>query len=668
MPAETLLPETACQSADLLRMYEIARRIRAFDDLAQSLITSAEAFFVHYPVRGHEIIAAAVGVNVETSDYMTATYRGLADEIAKGLPLHDLWAERLGKATGTSKGRGGPMHISDPGHGLMAMSGIVGGGIPIATGLGLSSELRGDGRVTICNFGDGATNIGAFHEAVNLAAVWNLPVVFVCQNNQYGEHTPFAATQKTLRVADRAAAYGMPGVTVDGTDPAATFDAVRSAVGHARSGGGPVLLECVTFRTLGHVMGDKNEYMDQDVLAEHRAHDLLARFRQRLLDEGHADAATLDQIEAKVTGEVRHAYDQAVLDDLADPATVLEDVYAAPAVSTLPEPDPEEGPTLTFREAVQDALDVALARDSEVFMLGEDIADSAGGGVFYMTSGLSTKHGERRVRNTPIAEQAIVGAAVGAAIAGMKPVAEVMFMDFLGVAFDQLVNHAAKLRYMSGGRTPVPMVVRVNMVGGTPLGAQHSQSNEALLMHSPGVKVVWPSTPYDAKGLLLSCIADGDPCVFIEATSLMAQRGKVPPGYYTIPLGKAAVRTAGTDVTLLSWGRMMGTALKAGSELAKQGVSAEVIDLRSLAPVDYEAIYESVAKTGRAVVLHEAVRTCGPAAEISARIHENLYDRLRAPVRRVTSPDGPVPASPGLVKAFYPDVKAVVEACLVTLA
>jgi 2-oxoisovalerate dehydrogenase E1 component len=667
MTVQTIVPESACQSADLLRMYEIAHRIRAFDDLARSLITSAEAFFVHYPVRGHEIIAAAVGVNVETSDYMTATYRGLADEIAKGLSLHEIWAERLGKATGTSKGRGGPMHISDPSYGLMTMSGIVGGGIPIATGLGLSSELRGDGRVTVCNFGDGATNIGAFHEALNLAAVWNLPVVFLCQNNQYGEHTPFAATQKNPRVSDRAVAYGMPGMTVDGTDPAATFDAVRTAVGHARSGRGPVLLECVTFRTLGHVMGDKNEYMDQDVLAEHRANDLLSRFRLGLLDEGHADAATIEEIEAKVTREVRDAYDQAVLDDPADPAMVLQDIYAPPA-EPEPEPDPEQGQTLTIREAVQDALDIALARDSEVFMLGEDIADSAGGGVFYMTSGLSTKHGERRVRNTPIAEQAIVGAAVGAAIAGMKPIAEVMFMDFLGVAFDQLVNHAAKLRYMSGGRTPVPMVVRVNMVGGTPLGAQHSQSNEALLMHSPGVKMVWPSTPYDAKGLLLSCIADGDPCVFIEATSLMMQRGKVPPGYYTIPLGKAAVRTLGTDVTLLSWGRMMGTVLQAGSELAKQGVSAEVIDLRSLAPVDYEAIYESVAKTGRAVVVHEAVRTCGPAAEISARIHETLYDRLRAPVRRVTSPDGPVPASPGLVKAFYPDVLTVVEACLATLA
>jgi pyruvate/2-oxoglutarate/acetoin dehydrogenase E1 component len=309
-----------------------------------------------------------------------------------------------------------------------------------------------------------------------------------------------------------------------------------------------------------------------------------------------------------------------------------------------------------------------LARDGEVFLLGEDIADSAGGGVFNMTSGLSTKYGERRVRNTPIAEEAIVGAATGAAIAGMKPVAEVMFMDFLGVAFDQLVNHAAKLRYMSGGRTPVPLVVRVNMVGGTPIGAQHSQSNEALLMHSPGLKVVWPSTPYDAKGLLLSCIADGDPCVFIEATSLMMQRGRVPSGYYTIPIGKAAVRTSGTDVTLLSWGRMLGTVLKAGSELAKLGVSAEVIDLRSLAPIDYEAIYGSVAKTGRAVIVHEAVRTCGPAAEISARIHETLYDELRAPVRRATSPDGPVPASPGLAKVFYPGVETIVEACQATLA
>lgn len=592
---------------------------------------------------------------------MTATYRGLADEIAKGVPVKELWAERLGRSTGGSKGRGGPMHISAPDHGLMVMSGIVGGGIPIAAGLGLSSELRNDGKVTVCNFGDGATNIGAFHESLNLAAVWDLPVVFVCQNNQYGEHT-LRATQRTEHVADRAAAYGIRGITVDGTDASATAAAAREAFAHARSGAGPVLLECVTFRTLGHVLGDQNEYMDQDVLAEHRANDLLARFRSQLIEDGIADAEALDAIETIAQQEIDEGYAAASLDDPADPDRVLEDIFADPKPVEEERPaDPSRDSPMPMREAIKNALDIALSEDPNVFLLGEDISDTAGGGVFNMTSGLSSRHGEHRVRNTPIAEEAIIGAAIGSAIVGMKPIAEIMFMDFIGVCFDQLSNHAAKLRYMSGGRTSVPMVVRVNMVGGTPLGAQHSQSLEALLMHTPGLKVVYPSNAYDAKGLLLSCIEDEDPCIFIETNSLMMKKTPVPEGHYTIPIGKAATRREGTDVTILSWGRMMAPAVDAAESLQNDhGISAEVLDLRTLSPIDDEAILTSVAKTGRAVIVHEAVRTCGPAAEISTRIHESLHAELKAPVKRVTAPDSPVPASSGLVAAFYPTANEIV--------
>lgn len=663
MTSDFTVDAPTVSTTDLMHVYEKAQRIRAFDDYAQELIAGAQAFFVHYPVRGHEIIAAAVGTVLDSTDYVTATYRGLGEEIAKGLPLEQLWAERLGKRTGASKGRGGPMHISDPDLGLMVMSGIVGGGIPIASGLALASQLRDDGRVTVCNFGDGASNIGAFHEAINLAAVWNLPVVFLCQNNQYGEHTPIAEVQKNTVVADRAIGYGIRGVTVDGTDAAAALGAVREAVDHARAGRGPVLLECVTFRTLGHVLGDQNEYMDQKVLKAHRASDLLDGFRSRLLEDGVA-ASELDRVEVQVKEEVVAAYKSALLDDDADPAAILDDIWDPTlAVDREPSIDTVPNQRMTMREAIRDALDLALTSDDDVMLLGEDIADSAGGGVFHITTGLSTKHGDRRVRNTPIAEEAIIGAAVGAAIAGMKPIAEIMFMDFLTVGLDQLVNHAAKLRYMSGGRTPVPMVVRVNMFGGTPIGAQHSQSNEALLMHSPGLKVVWPSTAFDAKGLLLASIADGDPCVFIETTSLMNQKGDVPEGHYTIPIGKAAVRQSGSDVTVISWGRMMAPSLKAAAQLEADGIAAEIIDLRSLAPIDYETIFASVAKTGRAVIVHEAVRICGPGAEIGSRIHEELFGRLHAPVRRITAPDSPVPASSGLVAAFYPAPEGIADAC-----
>jgi pyruvate/2-oxoglutarate/acetoin dehydrogenase E1 component/TPP-dependent pyruvate/acetoin dehydrogenase alpha subunit len=647
----------------MLQIYETVSRIRAFDDKAKALISNAQAFFVHYPVRGHEIISASVAAAIEPDDYMTATYRGVADEIAKGVPLREMWAEMLGKQTGTSKGRGGPMHISDPDHGLMLCTGIVGAGMPIAVGLGLASHLKGDGKVTITNFGDGATNIGAFHESLNLASVWSLPVVFVCQNNQYGEHTRYSDTAKNPSVVDRAVAYGMKGIKVDGMDPVAMYNGAKEAVDHARRGDGPVLLECVTFRTLGHVLSDKNEYMDQDQLAEQIANDPVAKFRQRLIDEGVADEETLAKIDDTVREDIDSTYEQAAADPLADPATAIEDNYGSGRAAEEPGTDAEPNERLTFRNAINQAMDQAMARDERVFILGEDVADSAGGGVFHVTDGLSAKHGEDRVRNTPISEEAIMGASIGAAIAGMRPLPEIMFMDFLGVAFDQLANHAAKLRYMSGGRTPVPMTVRVNMVGGTPIGAQHSQSLEAILMHTPGLKVVMPSTAYDAKGLLLACIEDEDPCVFIESTALFMKRGMVPTEPYTIPIGSAATRRRGDHITIISYGRLMYDVEKAADRLAEEGMSAEVIDLRSLAPLDMDTLLESVARTKRAVVVHEAVRTCGAGAEIAARLHEELHEQLYGPVRRITAPDSSVPAPAGLVAVFYPNADTIVETC-----
>ena len=263
---------------------------------------------------------------------------------------------------------------------------------------------------------------------------------------------------------------------------------------------------------------------------------------------------------------------EAAADPPADPATVIEDNYGVSRDVVEPGENAEPNERLTFRNAINQAMDQAMAQDDRVFVLGEDVADSAGGGVFHVTDGLSTKHGDHRVRNTPISEEAIMGASIGSAIAGLRPIPEIMFMDFLGVAFDQLANHAAKLRYMSGGRTPVPMTVRVNMVGGTPIGAQHSQSLEAILMHTPGLKVVMPSTPYDAKGLLLACIEDDDPCVFIESTALFMKRGLVPTEPYIIPIGTAATRRSGDDVTIISYGRLMYDVLKAADQLAAEGI------------------------------------------------------------------------------------------------
>lgn len=316
---------------------------------------------------------------------------------------------------------------------------------------------------------------------------------------------------------------------------------------------------------------------------------------------------------------------------------------------------------ISISRAINQALDLALASDPSVIILGEDVADPAGGAL-KLTRGLSTKHGTARVRDTPISETAIVGAAIGAALDGLRPVAEIMFMDFLMVCMDQVANHAAKLRYMSGGRTGVPLTIRTVVAAGRSFGAQHSQSLEGWLMHMPGINVVCPSTPADAKGLLTACIEDDDPCVFMETLALLGVRGEVPDGHYTVPLGSAAIRRPGSDVTIIAWGLTVGAALAAADELASEGVEAEVLDLRSLAPLDRGSILSSVGRTRRAVVAHAAVGVAGPGAEIAAMITEELWGTLDRPVARLGAAAAPVPFAPELEALYYPTATSIAAA------
>jgi pyruvate/2-oxoglutarate/acetoin dehydrogenase E1 component/TPP-dependent pyruvate/acetoin dehydrogenase alpha subunit len=655
---------------ELLRsLYTTTRRIRAFDDRIRRGLASGELRFNYWPVEGQEAISAGVCAALEPDDRMWTTYRCAGDAIAKGVPLEALGAELLGKASGTNGGKGGAMGICAPEVGLMGATGIVGAGAPIANGLGLASQLTKDGRVTVVSFGDGATSIGAVHEAMNLAALWQLPVVFLCQNNLFGEGTPVAEYTKTERLSDRAAAYGMTGVTVDGTDAEAVYEAARAAVDRARSGGGPTFLEAVAFRLNGHYFGDPCGYVDGDALERARANEPVGRLRERLVQAGIPEA-DLDALDGQIDAEVDAAIGAAR--DAAPPEIggLYADVYAdrsdpgclAPA-DRQPVPAPEGAEKdLSMAEAINQALDQALERDERVVLFGEDIADPMGG-LFTCTAGLSTRHGSDRVRATPIAEQAIVGAATGAALAGLRPVAELMFFDFLGVCLDQLANHAAKLRFMSGGRSSVPLTLRT--VEGSYSGAQHSQSLEAWLTHTPGLKVVCPSTPADAKGLLTACIDDDDPCVFIENMSLLLarkQRGPVPEAAYQVPLGVADVKREGSDVSVVTWGAMVHAALQAAGKLEEEGLSLEVVDLRSLVPLDLATIEASVSKTKRLIVAHSACSFGGFGAEIAALVGERCFGSLSAPIRRVAGAFTPVPRAESLVAAHTPGPSAIVRA------
>ncbi|HUY23234.1 MAG TPA: thiamine pyrophosphate-dependent enzyme [Acidimicrobiales bacterium] len=653
----------------LRQMFGTMTLIAACDDALRSAISAGEATLSYYSPRGQEAVAAGFGAALRPDDYLVTTYRGMHDQIAKGVPLRPLLAEMVGRAEGTGKGKGGPMHVVWPDAGLMLTTGVVGSGLPIAAGLAWAAQrdhagapaagsgaARGAGpRVTVASFGDGATNIGAFHEAANLAAVWRLPVVFLCQNNGYGEHTAFADHQRTAHVAQRAAAYGMPGVTVDGNDPVAVYEAVAEAAAQARAGEGPTLVEAVTYRLFGHVFGDRMAYVDPAELAAAWEHEPVARFRRRLIEQGLLTEESAAEVEARCAARATGTLSEVL--GLPEPGAdeVLTDVVSRSLPLTVPASAPAGD--MSVRSAITLALDEALSADDRVVLLGEDISDT---GVFGVTKGLAAKHGRDRVRDTPISEQAIVGAAVGAALGGLRPVAEVMFMDFLGLCLDQLANHAAKLRYMSGGLTPVPMVLRTAVGGGLQVGAQHSQMLEAWLAHVPGLKVVVPSTPSDARALLASCIADEDPCVFIEQVPLLARKG--PVDGTPVPLGVADVKRPGSDVTVVTYGRQVHEAVAVAEALAPRGVEVEVLDLRSLVPLDEAAVVDSVRRTRRAVVLHEAVVTGGFGAELAAGISEVLFDRLAAPVLRVGALPAPLPYAKGLERLALPGPDRLLEA------
>jgi 2-oxoisovalerate dehydrogenase E1 component len=653
-------------------MYRTMARIAEADRAIQRSLSAGELQFQYYPAGGQEAIPAGIAPLLTVDDPMVITYRCIHDIVAKGTPMREIMAEMYGRQAGTSKGKGGPMHLSDPRSGLMVTTGIVGGGVPIANGLALAAQLNGTGRVTVVSFGDGATSTGAFHEALVLAAVWQLPVVFVCQNNQYAEYTAIAEYTRSGDFARRAGAYDLPAVRVDGTDPMAVHAAAAQAIARARAGGGPSFIEAVCHRLQGHAFGSETTHMDQEALAAALRDAPVPRFRARLLADGLCTESELAAIDAEARAEVADSIEFARSAPLPDAAELYTDIFGSqsaipeldhrpPARATAGTPAGATKP-MTMGAAINSALDLALARDPRVFLLGEDIADPAGG-VVKTTYGLSTRHGRDRVRPTPIAESAIVGAGIGAALAGMRPVAEIMINDFFEVCMDQVANHAAKLRYMSGGRTKVPLTIRTLTAGFVgSFGAQHSQSLEGWLAHTPGLKIAYPSTPHDAKGLLLACIEDDDPCIFFEPMRLYFSPGPVPEGWYTVPLGQAAVRRPGRDLTIVSWGWPMADVLSAAGKLAGEGIEAEVLDLRTIVPLDIPALLESVARTRRALVVHAAVEFGGFGAEIATLMHSRLHDRLLRPVGRVGARYTPVPFSQALEPHHFPSEARILEA------
>ncbi|WP_435121570.1 alpha-ketoacid dehydrogenase subunit alpha/beta [Amycolatopsis thermoflava] len=646
----TQASDVAADVAAQTEMYRRMRLIRQFEDRASRLYRVNQIpGFLHLSI-GQEATAVGACWPLDDRDVVTSTHRGHGHCIAKGLDVTGMFAELMGRSTGTCRGRGGSMHIADPRKGIFGANGIVAAGLPIATGAATAAQLRSRGGVVVAFFGDGAVAQGMFHEAVNLAAVWQLPIIFFCENNHYAEFSA-AKDQHRATLADRARGYGIDFAHVDGNDVVAVADTVSGLVRDLRAGGGPVLVEAETYRWHGHYEGDPERYREPAELTEWKMRDPLTVLAARLAPDRVAE------IDREVDAVIDAAVEQAQAADEPEPET-LHHFVGVPR-EPVPEPPEPDGEVFRTMDAVREALEHELAADEDVFLAGIDVG--AGGNVFGLTRGLAEAY-PGRVRDTPISESAIIGAGVGSAMAGLRPVVELMYFDFLGVCLDQLMNQAAKLRFMTGGAVSMPLVVRTQFGAGKSSGSQHSQSLEALLAHIPGLTVVMPSTPADTYGLLRAAIRDPNPVVFVENRLLYGRKGPRPRPGHLVPLGKAAIRREGTDVTLVSYSKLVHECTAVAEQLAQDGISVEVIDLRTIAPLDTETVLRSLAKTGRLVVAHQAVEAFGVGAELAAVAAEHGFWTLDAPVLRVGAANTPAPYAPSLEREWLPDQERIAAA------
>ena len=647
--------------AETLRdLYVTMRRIRAFEDKTADLFQEGVVKGTAHSYKGEEAIAAGVCATLRDDDIIASYHRGHGHCIAKGARIDRMMAELMGRQTGYCQGLGGSMHIADMELNIMGANGIVGAAMPLATGAGLAAKLQGTDQVAVAFFGDGASNQGVFHESLNLAAVWKLPVIFVCENNQYALSTSYRNTTAVSQVSNRAASYEIPGITVDGNDGVEVYLVLREAVDRARAGEGPTLIEAMTYRHGQHSLRvNLRDPRPEDEIQFWMDRDPIARMEKRLTTEGGFSAEQFDETTQAVDEEIETAVTFGRESPEPQVQVMLDAVYAPHAAHTEPGPNTER--MLSYPEALNEALDQEMLRDDRVFLMGEDVG--ATGGIFGVSKGLMERYGPERVRDTPISEATFVGCGVGAAIAGMRPVVEIQIFDFVALTMDMLVNQAAKFRFMLGGKPNVPLVVRGPQGGGIRLAAQHSQSLEAWFTHVPGLVVAAPSTPYEAKGLLVAAIRDNNPVVFLEQKLLyLGGTGPVPEELYAIPLGKADIKREGTDVTVVATLAMVPRALSAATVLERDGISVEVIDPRTLQPLDEETILSSVRKTNRLLIVHEAWVRGGFGAEVSAMVVDKAFDYLDAPIARLGAPHTPMPYNDRLELEVIPSQERIVEA------
>jgi len=596
---------------------------------------------------GQEAIAVGATCALLPDEIIFPMHRNLGVFTVRQVPLDRLFCQWQGKRRGYTKGRDRSFHFGTMEHHIVGMISHLGPQLSLAAGVALAHRLRREGRVSLAYTGEGATSEGEFHEALNVASVWKLPVIFLIENNGYGLSTTVQEQYACRHLVDRAVGYGMRGVQIDGNNILEVYRTIRNLAEELRQNPEPVLVECLTFRMRGHEEASGTKYVPKALMEEWAKKDPIKNYENWLLEQGILTEtrrkAIHDQCKKAILQAVEVMF--AEPDPVPDTEEELRDVYAV-----APPPVAPSGPVreLRFIDAITDGLREAMKRHPELILMGQDIAEY--GGVFKITQGFVDEFGRERVRNTPLCESAIVGIGLGLSLKGMKSMVEMQFADFVTCGFNQIVNNLAKLQWRWGQHADV--VIRMPTGAGTGAGPFHSQSNEAWFTHVPGLKVVYPSTPHDAKGLLLAAFEDPNPIMYFEHKALYRSlSGPVPEGFYTTEIGRARQVRTGQDVSIITYGLGVRWAEAVADEM---GISADIVDLRTLLPLDYEAIAVSVRRTNRVLVLHEDTLFGGIGGEVAAWIAEHLFQYLDAPVVRSASLDTPVPFAVPLEQNFLP--------------